>query len=102
MPWRSEWQPTPVLLSEESHGWRSLVGYSPRGPKESGETEQLSTHARTGLKVRNLGKRLASVQTSLSRGYWSVSLEQPLIALLYDPGFYLGTVDNPHFLIQHQ
>ena len=45
------------------------MGYSPRGLKESGETEQLSTHTRTGLKVRNLGKRLASVQTSLSRGY---------------------------------
>ena len=25
----SAWQPTPVFLSEESHGQRSLVGYSP-------------------------------------------------------------------------
>ena len=24
-----KWQPTPVLLPGESHGWRSLVGYSP-------------------------------------------------------------------------
>ena len=24
-----EWQPTPVLLPGKSHGWRSLVGYSP-------------------------------------------------------------------------
>ena len=30
-PWRRKWQPTPVFLPEESHGWRSLVGYSPRG-----------------------------------------------------------------------
>ena len=29
IPWRSEWQPTPVFLPGESHGQRSLVGYSP-------------------------------------------------------------------------
>ena len=28
--WRRKWQPTPVFLPGESHGWRSLVGYSPR------------------------------------------------------------------------
>ena len=28
------WQPTPVLLLGESHGGRSLVGYSPWGRKE--------------------------------------------------------------------
>ena len=28
-PWRRAWQPTLVLLSGESHGQRSLVGYSP-------------------------------------------------------------------------
>jgi len=27
-PWRRQWQPTPVFLSEESHEGRSLVGYS--------------------------------------------------------------------------
>ena len=30
-PWRRKWQPTPVFLPGESHGWRSLVGYSPWG-----------------------------------------------------------------------
>ena len=30
----SKWQPTPILLPGKSHGWRSLVGYSPRGHKE--------------------------------------------------------------------
>ena len=29
IPWRREWQPTPVFLPGESHGQRSLVGYSP-------------------------------------------------------------------------
>ena len=30
-----------VLLPGESHGWRSLIGYSPWGCKESDMTEQL-------------------------------------------------------------
>ena len=29
IPWRRKWQPTPVFLPDESHGWRSLVAYSP-------------------------------------------------------------------------
>ena len=36
MPWRSTWQPTLVFLPGESHGWRSLAGYSPWGPKRVG------------------------------------------------------------------
>ena len=29
--WRRQWHTAPVLLPGESHGWRSLVGYSPWG-----------------------------------------------------------------------
>ena len=29
IPWRRVWQPTPVFLPGESHGQRSLAGYSP-------------------------------------------------------------------------
>ena len=39
IPWRRKRQPTPVLLPGESHRWRSLVGYSPWGSKESDTTE---------------------------------------------------------------
>ena len=35
IPWRSKWQPIPVVLSGESHGQRSLVGYSPWDSWES-------------------------------------------------------------------
>ena len=42
IPWRREWQPTPVLLPGKSHGQRSLIGYSPWGCKESDTTEQLA------------------------------------------------------------
>ena len=51
--WRRAWQPTPVFLPGESHGQRSLVGYSPWGHKESDTTERTehalidrSNHAR--------------------------------------------------------
>ena len=41
MLWRRQWHPTPVLLPGKSHGWRSLVGCSPWGHKESDMTEWL-------------------------------------------------------------
>ena len=44
MHWRRKWHPTPVLLPGKSHGWRSLVSYSPWGRKESDMTEQLHFH----------------------------------------------------------
>jgi len=39
IPWRRGWQPTLVFLPRESHGQRSLAGYSPWGQKESATTE---------------------------------------------------------------
>ena len=39
IPWRRKWQPTPVFLPGGFYGQRSLVGYSPRGRKESDTTE---------------------------------------------------------------
>ena len=41
---RRWWQPTPALLPGKSHGWRSLVGCSPWGLKESETTEWLHFH----------------------------------------------------------
>ena len=40
-PWRRKWQPSPVFLPGKPHGWRSLVGYSPRGRKEWDPTGRL-------------------------------------------------------------
>ena len=42
--WRRKWHPTPVLLPGKSHGWRSMVGYSPWGHKEWDTTERLHFH----------------------------------------------------------
>ena len=36
MPWKRNWQPTPVFLPGEFHSQRSLVGYSPWGHKRVG------------------------------------------------------------------
>ena len=48
IPWRRKWQPTEVLLPGESHGRRSLVGYSPRRHKELDTTERLHFHETIG------------------------------------------------------
>ena len=42
--WRRQWQPSPVLLPEKSHGQRSLVGCSPWGRQELDTTERLHFH----------------------------------------------------------
>ena len=42
IPWRRKWQSAPVFLSGQSHGQRSLVGYSPKGHRELDMTEWLN------------------------------------------------------------
>ena len=49
-PWRRKWQLTPVFLPGKSHGWRSLVGYSPWGRRESDSTEWHHFHFSQGEK----------------------------------------------------
>ena len=39
IPWRSEWQPTPVFLPGEPHRQRSLAGCSPWDHEESNTTK---------------------------------------------------------------
>ena len=39
IPWRREWQPTPVFLPGKLRGQRSLVGYSPWRCEELEVTE---------------------------------------------------------------
>ena len=45
IPWRRERQPAPAFLPGESHGQRSLVGYSPKVMKSQTGLKQLSMHA---------------------------------------------------------
>ena len=55
IPWRRERLSTPVFWPGESHGQRSLAGYSPGGHKESGTTFTHFTHSLQLRKVRILG-----------------------------------------------
>ena len=41
IPWRRAWQPTPIFLPGESHGERSLAGYSQWDCKEWDTTEAI-------------------------------------------------------------
>ena len=43
IPRRRKWKRAPIFLPEKFHGQRTLVGYGPRGHKESDRTEWLST-----------------------------------------------------------
>ena len=44
--------PIPIFLPRESHGQRSLAGYSPWGHKQSDTTERLSTAQLTVIILR--------------------------------------------------
>ena len=79
IPWRREWLPTPVFLPGESHGQRSLVGYSPRGHRQLDRTEQLSLSSLQvvsfqaqagGLSKRWSGMKAISVCT---RDWWRMT-----------------------------
>ena len=60
-PWRRTWQPTPVFLPGESHGQRSLVGYSPWGCRvghNGGNLAQhVSNHSESLLDGRHRARR---------------------------------------------
>ena len=46
IPWRRAWQPTPAVLLGESHGQRSLMGYTVHGIADSQtRLKWLNTHA---------------------------------------------------------
>ena len=61
IPWRREWQPTPVFVPGEFHGQRSLAGYSPCGHNEFDITEQL-THT-TKLCTKGTGSHNIHVRS---------------------------------------
>ena len=54
IPWRRTWQPSLAFLPGESHGQRSLVGYSPWGHKESDRTEMTKHTCIKQITIENL------------------------------------------------
>ena len=67
-----EWHPTPVLLPGKSHGWRSLVGWSPWGREESDMTERLHFHISLSCIERGHGNPLqcSCLENPRDGGVW--------------------------------
>ena len=78
IPWRRAWQPI-VFLPGESHGQRSLVGYSPWGCRELDITEA-TWHAHGHSPVGNFS--LANVSESLASTQF-VQIYTPCSAFLH-------------------
>ena len=80
IPWSRKWRPTPVFLPGESHGQRSLAGYSEKDCKQS-DTAQCTHTPNKRVRGRSRQKRsnhlMLSLQTSkcilllISLGWYS-------------------------------
>ena len=70
--WRRQWHPTLALLPGKSHGWRSLVGCSPRGCRESDMIEQLHFHFSLSCIGEGSGTPLqcSCLENPRDRGAW--------------------------------
>ena len=71
IPWRRKWQPTPVFLSGESQGQRSLADYSPKGYKDSDITKCACTHT---LRVKRKPPRCDDVKDNILQSMLSFCL----------------------------
>ena len=65
IPWRRRWQPTPVFLPGESHGQRSLVGYSLWDHKESDVSYRLNNNMEIRGDSFTLSKGLDQISRSV-------------------------------------
>ena len=72
MDQRRQWHPTPVLLPGRSHGWRSLVGYSPWCRYKSVTTEWLPFHFSLSCIAEGNGNPLqgSCLENPRDRGAW--------------------------------
>ena len=66
IPWRRALQPPPVFLPGESHGQRSLAGYSPWRRQEWDTTEHIiHTHTSFWLLPQQVTRKVAAYNTKL-------------------------------------
>ena len=95
--WRRAWQPTPVVLPEEFHGQRSLVGYIPWGLQRVGNDWVTNAHTHThtyththtilATTVRRYYKVYSEVQGMTIMSIWAEVFSVAKISwfwLLYD------------------
>ena len=67
-----ECHPTPVLLPGKSHGWRSLVGYSPRGSQRVGHDWATSLSFFPFMHWRRKRQPTPVFLPGESQGWWSL------------------------------
>ena len=75
IPWRRAWQPIPVFLPIDSHGQRSLAGYSLWGCKESNTTEASEhywkcTHLSMNKCFHDVFHRILVIQSRAQYSNW--------------------------------
>ena len=74
IPWRRQWLPTPVYLPGESHGQRSLMGYSPWGCTELDMTQgKFNVDSATDL----WSLRFSLVKSAAGRWQWKSTFFLP-------------------------
>ena len=103
-PLRRKEQPTPVFLPGESHGQRSLAGYSPRGHKEPDMTKHYTQHSTASILARKTPRTEepggCQCVRSQGVGHNLVAKQQQLhVMLVWSPGCVLcpeGSVSQPH------
>ena len=86
IPWRREWQPTPVFLPGKSRGQRNLTGHSSWGHKESDMTERAHTYLTRRLIFFMLNHsgllgRLAGVRKLIEEGKYEGMMKRVFISL---------------------
>ena len=81
IPWRRAWQPTPVFLPGEFHEQRNLVGYSPRGSKDSDMTEA-TQHTRTADRGEHSSEKPLWFGVAYIGGLRRSRLQVPIISFL--------------------
>ena len=91
--WRRKWQPTPVFLPGKSHGWRSLVGYSPWGRKELDKLSNFTFTFILGILAFHINFR---INLLLSIKYLAEILTVIVLIDQFGENWYLGNLDFPY------
>ena len=71
IPCKRKWQPTSVFLPGESHGQRSLAGYSPWGHKQSDRTEMTEhTQKQMSYQIMKRNREILNTCYQVKKSVW--------------------------------
>ena len=97
IPWRREWQPTPVFLPGKSHGQRSLAGCSPWVCKESDMTKRLTYTGKEEVRVTRLARWMPNKMWSINCLYVKfvmISIKKEVLIKIISYGHVYSTEGN--------